>query len=247
MKKYNLIWLIASFLILIVVSSIGVLTFSAADWLSKPNNFIFTKESYGAWSPQKSSNDRASGFNLKLNAACAKPTYDNIEKRVNSKLRSAPEEKESFDNDIKRFFRNKNLDIEFETSEISNIGHFKWLKNNYVTYDDPTLKSGIRFSFANKCLYDKECSLTDSLDYLFIKIGIKYFLNSEQLNYLNEHCIEKQKVFFKIRNNYNFGRSNSYYRNGLGIWLSLWYNLAALSALALSALILLYFLFRKKS
>ena len=111
--------------------------------------------------------------------------------------------------------------MSFAPQEISFPSRFKWLKDTYITYDDPTLFSGTRASFKNKCLYDKECLLADSLDYLFIKIGIKYFLTEAHAEFLKSKRIEHEKVFYRINNNYNFGHSDLSYRNGLLIWYNL--------------------------
>lgn len=225
----------------------ALLSISAGKWLSKPNNFVFTKESRGAWNTSESSNFRASGFNVKINAECAKKTYHEIEESAATNIDQADSENETSSSDFKRFLQNKKADIEFQTAEINYTSRFKWHKNNYITYDDPSLKSGVRFSFSNKCLYDKECSLSDSLDYLLVKIGIKYFINADQFNYLKTHCIENQKVFFKIKNKYNFGRSEMYYRNGMGIWLGIWYNLLGTVILLISIGVLAYLILRKKT
>lgn len=232
--KKRLVFLLITFFI-----SAAATIYSATTWLKQPNNFVFTKEASGSWGPGSPSGHRASGFNLKIDAGCAKKIYDEIQPPKKGF------ENEMIENDYKRFLTNQTSDVEFKTSEISYTGQFKWFPN-YITYNDPSLKSGIRFSFANKCLYDKECTLSDSLDYLFVKIGVKYLLNEEQSRYLTDSCITSEKVFFKIKNKYNFGRSQIYYRNGLGIWFGIWYNMLTLIILFLSAGLIVYYLFRPK-
>ena len=229
------------FILVTFFLSAAVVAISAISWLKQPNNFIYTKEASGSWSPTEKSGYRASGYNLKINATCAQKIYEQIP------TRATDFENEMAKNDYRRFLTNKASDIEFKTSEISYTGRFKWFKNNYVTYNDPSLQSGIRFSFGNKCLYDKECSLGDSLDYLLVKIGAKYLLSESQSRYLLDNCVTNEKVFFKITNKYNFGRSQLYYRNGLGIWLGIWYNMLALGVLVLSVALIIYYITRKKS
>lgn len=231
--------LLVFFLILFFLSA-GLALFSAAAWLKKPNNFIYTKEASGSWSPDNQSGHRASGYNLKINSGCAKKVYDEINPP------NGGFENEMAENDFKRFIANKTRDVEFETSEISYTGRFKWFQKNYVTYNDPSLHSGIRFSFANKCLYDKDCTLTDSLNYLLVKVGVKYLISDVQSRYLQEKCITSEKVFFKIKNKYNFGRSQMYYRNGIGIWFGIWYNMLALIVLISSAALIIYLLLRHR-
>lgn len=221
------------------------LSASAYRWLSKPNNFFYTKESKGHWSSQ-ASNYRASGYKVKINAECANETYNQIEETTLKNLKQIHPPINITTNDFKRFVQNKNKNVVFETSEIDYISRFKWFKNDYITYDDPSLKSGIRFSFSNKCLYDKECLLSDSINYLFIKIGIKYFINAAQADYLKNNCIENEKVFYNFDNKYNFGRSEIYNRNGIGIWMGIWYNLLSIFILILS-MGALFFVFRKKN
>lgn len=219
---------------------------SAYRWLSGPNNFLYTKESKGHWSTQPLSNYRASGYKVKINADCAQKIYNQIEENSFKKINQPHSPENLTANDFDRFMRNKNTDVDFQTSEIDYISRFKWFKNDYITYDDPSLKTGIRFSFSNKCLYDKECLLSDSINYLFIKIGIKYFMNTAQADYLKDHCIDSQKIFFTLENKYNFGRSDIYYRNGIGIWLGIWYNLLGILILILSMGVL-FFVFKKKN
>lgn len=250
MKKLNA-KVFKYFLLLIFLLTASLLSLSAGQWLSKPNNFLYTVESEGQWSPRGSTNYKASGYNVKINALCAKEIYNQIENDISKNLNHLKPkiEDEQFDFntlDFNRFLQNKSSDIEFQTSEISYISLFKWYKNNYITYKDPTLKNGIRFSFANKCLYEKDCLLTDSLDYLFIKIGIKYFLSNSQSEYLKNNCIENQKVFYKINRKYNMGRSHLYYRNGIGIWMGIWYNLLGLAVLLLAAGGLVFIIYRKR-
>lgn len=222
------------------------LSSSAYRWLSEPNNFLYIKESKGYWSPQARSDYRASGYKVKINADCAEKIYNQIEKTA---LKDLNQKKSSVNitvNDFKRFMKNKNIDVDFQSAEIDYISRFKWFKNDYITYDDPSLKSGIRFSFSNKCLYEKDCLLSDCINYLFIKIGIKYFINTAQAEYLKDNCIENQKVFYSLDNKYNFGRSDIYYRNGIGIWLGIWYNLLGIFILILS-MGALFFVFKKKN
>ncbi len=233
-SKYFVFLLITFFL------SAAVLIYSVTSWLKKPNNFIFTKEASGAWSPEDKSGYRASGYNLQIDSGCARKVYDELRR---------PEkgfENEMAENDFKRFLANKTNDVEFKTSEISYTGHFKWFKQNYITYNDPSLQSGIRFSFANKCLYDKDCTISDSLDYLLVKIGVKYLVNEYQSRFLLEKCIKTEKVFFKIKNKYNFGKSQLYYRNGLGIWYGIWYNMLSLLVLFIAGGLIVYYLFRRR-
>ena len=228
------------FLLITFFLSTALAIFSVTSWLQKPNNFIFTKEASGSWSPKDNSGHRASGYNLKIDSACAKKIYDELR----------PPEKgfvnEMAKNDFNRFLANKASDVEFKTSEISYTGRFKWFKQNYVTYNDPSLQSGIRFSFANKCLYDKDCTVNDSLDYLLVKIGVKYLVNADQSRFLLEKCIQTEKVFFKIKNKYNFGKSQLYYRNGLGIWFGIWYNMQSLFVLFIAGGLIVYYLFRRR-
>lgn len=228
------------FILILFFISAGLAFYSAAYWLKQPNNFIFTKEASGSWSPKNKSGYRASGYNLKIDSGCAKKVYDEI------KPSDKGFENEMAANDFKRFLDNKASDVEFETSEISYTGRFKWFQKNYITYNDPSLHSGVRFSFANKCLYDKDCTLNDSLDYLLVKIGVKYLISEDQKRYLLEKCISSEKVFFKIKNTYNFGRSQIYYRNGMGIWFGIWYNMLTLIVLFSSAGLIVYYLFRRR-
>lgn len=229
----------------------GSLIYSLQQWLVKPNNFFYTKESEGSWSTEKSFDDASSGFKVKINSSCAKDIYNQLEENFSKTLNQ--EYAQGLNNieyrtlDFNRFLKNKTTDLEFQVSEINYASRFKWLKDNYITYDDPTLNSGTRFSFRNKCLYDKECLLSDSIDYLFIKLGIKYFLDASQEDFLKKNCIDSQKLFFKITPKYNWGRSDTYYRNGVSIWLNIWYNLLGLIILFLSTSVLCLSIINKKS
>lgn len=225
--------------------STTLVSFGAYRWLAKPNNFFYIKESTGEWTTSKISHYRATGFNVKINAECAKSAYEEIEKQAKEAARETPDENTL--RDFNRFQNNKQSDVSFETSEINYTSRFKWFQDNYITYDDPSLRSGIRFSFGNKCLYEKECSIADSLDYLWIKIGIKYFMKPAHAEFLKNNCIKNERVYFNIKNKYNFGRSDTYYRNGIGIWLGLWYNILGVTVILLSAGVLGYLLFRKKN
>jgi hypothetical protein len=177
-------------------------------WLSQPNNFLYTVETTGRWNFEKVADYKARGFHLKINPACAGGIYSEIEK-TNSKNSS---------HDYRRFLGNRAQAVEFSTAEISSPSRFKWLSEDYTTYDDPGLASGIRYSFRNRCLFDRECTLRDSTDYLFIKIGVKYFLQETQRKQL-ESCVAAKEIFYQVTSSYNFGRSDRHYRNGILLWL----------------------------
>ncbi len=232
------------------------LAYSFKNWLSGPNNFLYTKEPYGSWSRDESFRPDATGYDVKINSGCAQQIYEEIEKTAPTQLSQALQDKNSILKDFsdvdyntldfKRFLKSKTVDVEFQSQGLGYATRFKWFKNNYVTFDDPSLKSGVRFSFSNKCIYDKDCLLADAIDYLFIKIGIKYFLKPAQADYLKENCVTNQKVFFNFKNKYNWGRSDTYYRNGAGIWLSIWYNLLGVVLLILTGSLVAFLIYRKK-
>lgn len=207
----------------LIVLSMLFLGLSLTYWLMLPNNFVYTLEPTGVWDSAPSAHFKASGYSVRLNAECAKNIYEDLEK-------SRPESNADF----MRFIESKNQNVEFKPEEIAFPSRFKWLSDQYITYNDNSLKTGIRFSFRNKCLYDKECLLSDSIEYLFIKIGIRYFLNEAQADFLKQKCIQNEKVYYRIERKKNFGRSERYYRNGIILWIKTWYN-----ALVLGLLILL--------
>ena len=200
-----------------------VLSGSFAHWILQPNNFLYTKEPRGRWTHEELSNYKASGYKVKMNSACAKTVYEQLTSTATPAVAATP--------DYQRFLENRERDLEFVPEEVSYPSRFKWLSDQYITYNDPNLRSGLRFSFRNKCLYDKECLLSDSLDYLFVKLGIRYLLIPAQAEFLKNNCVENQKLFYRVDTGLNFGRSDMYYRNGALLWLKAPLNLATLMVL----------------
>lgn len=217
--------------IVVMIFSVSILSYSFKKWIILPNNFLYSKEPYGFWTHQKPFSYTAEGFKVKMNASCAEPVYSELEKNVQKDHVS-----EESTRDYIRFIKNKNQDVLFEPKEVSFPSRFKWLNDEYITYDDPTLRSGIRFTFKIRCLYDKICRLQDSINYLFTKIGVRYFLNEAQAADLTR-CIDNEKIYFKTGNHYNFGYSKLHYRYGILYWLKESSTLFAFLVLVIAGLL----------
>ncbi len=207
MKKTYLLTVTGLFL------SSAYLSYNFYQWISHPNHFVYSKEPYGYWSTWPSLNYEAKSYQARINPICARPVYSKIEKKDQKSLTTEDEKR-----DFRRFLSNKDAQVEFNPEEVLLPTKFKWLPNYYVTYDDPSAQHGMLPSFQIKCVYDKECQHSEAVNYLLIKIGVRYFLNPAQTEALSK-CIESERVYRKVGYNYIFGYSKTHYRYGLLYWL----------------------------